>query len=191
MDYCVYIDTELDEYEDKRRPELTVHSAVTACRATLPGRYMNHTDYEFVRENPIAFSIETKRQGEGGEKGVEQLAVWQSAHWKFLRDHIVSRGSKLPDLIPALLVDGNDWQFILTTPDGLRTKIWVGIVDFSTSSEEGVFVLVYALQVLRAWAQDEYWRWLRGVIFDKVVESGPVETASSTLGTETGGVSEG
>jgi hypothetical protein len=189
VDFCVYIDPEQeDDHEvkdnDKDKPADSTpaaREAVAALRARLPAGVINHTDYRPLRERPVAWSIETKKTGEGWDSATLQLGIWQSAHWSFLRDLVAMQGhgtgtgtgtgtdadndvDALPGFIPGLIIQGHDWHLVASTHDGDQTVLWQKLTLGSTSSTMGIYQIVCALQVLRQWTEQTYWPWLRAVI---------------------------
>ncbi|SCO88953.1 uncharacterized protein FRV6_13081 [Fusarium oxysporum] len=111
-------------------------------------------------DKPIAISIETKKTGEDWEKAKLQMEVWMAAHWQFLRNLIKLRQRaakelssirqaegdltsnpektwQLPDFMPGIIVQGDDWHLIITTPEGEKTIFWqkksLSIIQHTTS----------------------------------------------------------
>ncbi|KAH6960056.1 hypothetical protein BKA56DRAFT_680310 [Ilyonectria sp. MPI-CAGE-AT-0026] len=70
----------------------------------------------------------------------------------------------LPDFIPGIIVQGHDWHLVITTTDGQQTQLWQKVTIGTTNTTKGIYQIVYALQILRQWAQDVYWPWLRALI---------------------------
>jgi hypothetical protein len=180
VDFCVYIDPEQEEDdeeaenngEDKPADSTpSAREAVAALRARLPAGVINHTDYRPLRARPVAWSIETKKTGEGWDSATLQLGMWQSAHWSFLRDLVAMQGrgaghdvDALPGFIPGLIIQGHDWHLVASTLDGDQTVLWQKLTLGSTSSTMGIYQIVCALQVLRQWTEQTYWPWLRAVM---------------------------
>ncbi|KAF5683540.1 hypothetical protein FDENT_7152 [Fusarium denticulatum] len=75
---------------------------------------VNHTQFVPTAEFPIAASIKTKsRQGSGQDADV-QLAAWQAAQWHKLDTAVGDQISKL-GFLPAIVIDGHEWRFHVTT----------------------------------------------------------------------------
>ncbi|KAH8659540.1 hypothetical protein BGZ61DRAFT_540112 [Ilyonectria robusta] len=70
----------------------------------------------------------------------------------------------LPDFIPGIIVQGHDWHLVITTTDGQQTQLRQKVTIGTTNTSKGIYQIVYALQILRQWAQDVYWPWLRAPI---------------------------
>ena len=105
VDYAISVDPLQDE-----SPGLTCE-AIDNLRRRMPLRTVNHTDFDALRNRPIAVSIETKRRGERGIKAKAQISTWHAAQWKFLTELVGARIST-PEFIPALIVIGDEWKFV-------------------------------------------------------------------------------
>lgn len=185
IDFCLYIDPSNDTVDDPNEAEEStntitsekpVEAATIRLRRMLPNAVVNHTNYDGLREQPVAVAIETKRPSEGLDGASLQMGIWLNAHWSFLShlDHL-ARGAapldaisqtdckspELPDFLPGIITTGHDWHFILTTVQGEKMTLWRKLTLGSTSSPLGVYQIVCALQVLRQWTEDTYWPWLR------------------------------
>ncbi|KAK7424513.1 hypothetical protein QQX98_000478 [Neonectria punicea] len=177
VDFCVYIDPCNDA--DPRKSA----STIATLRDTLPCAVFNHTDHYPLRDRPIALSIETKKTGEGWENARLQLGVWQAAHWNFLRHLLglaqqrmsITTGSRhdsisetdnlqLPSFLPGIIIQGHDWHLVITSPEGKKTILWQKVTFGSTSSSKGIYQIICTLQLLRQWARDSYWPWLKQVL---------------------------
>ncbi|KAH7115341.1 hypothetical protein B0J13DRAFT_514709 [Dactylonectria estremocensis] len=176
VDFCVYIDPCNDDSNKSV-------SIIAALRDTLPCAVFNHTDHYPLRDRPIALSIETKKTGEGWENARLQLGVWQAAHWNFLRhllglaqrrsrvatgpghDSVLQIDSlQLPDFLPGIIIQGHDWHLVITSPEGKKAVLWQKVTFGSTSSSKGIYQIISTLQLLRKWARDSYWPWLKQVL---------------------------
>ncbi|KAK7421715.1 hypothetical protein QQZ08_009803 [Neonectria magnoliae] len=184
VDYCIYVDPSNDS------SPLATASRIANLRQTLPGKAINHTNFYPLRHRPIALSIETKKTGEGWDGATLQMGVWQSAHWSLLRsltniartndrrqknlgqtglledepNDIPLPERKLPQFLPGIIIQGHDWNFVLTTPEGSQTVLWTKLIIGSTSDILGIYQIVCALQVLRDWIQTSYWPYLRELL---------------------------
>lgn len=106
------------------------------------------------------------------------MEVWMAAHWQFLRQLVSLRQRaqelttanekvwNLPDFIPGIIIQGHDWHLIITTPEGEKTVFWQKKNLGDTSSSMGIYKIIYNLQLLRQWAQEEYWKWMRELLLD-------------------------
>uniref|UniRef100_A0A8H7N1N3 PD-(D/E)XK nuclease-like domain-containing protein n=1 Tax=Bionectria ochroleuca TaxID=29856 RepID=A0A8H7N1N3_BIOOC len=162
VDFAIYIDPTNDP---DRAP---TNEAITNLRRKLPKGALNHTDYHPLRCRPVAFSIESKRTGENWEVAKLQLGTWLSAQWQFLQRLVELRQkaavSKRGDGDAGHGVAGHDWYLILSTREKSQTIVWEKASIGSTADALGVYKITYMLQLLRRWAQDTYWPWLRGVM---------------------------
>ncbi|KAH7173106.1 hypothetical protein DER46DRAFT_214570 [Fusarium sp. MPI-SDFR-AT-0072] len=182
VDFCMYIDPKHDETAD-------VSEIIEALKNVLPLGMFNHANLNPLSDNPIAVSIETKKTGEGWENAKLQMEVWMAAHWQFLRKLLELRQRaanelslmkqeagdltpnsdkpwQLPEFIPGIIIQGHDWHLIITTPEGEKTIFWQKKNFGDTSSSKGIYKIIYNLQLLRQWAQEEYSKWLRELLLE-------------------------
>jgi hypothetical protein len=175
-DFCVYIEPRNDNSD-------TGASIIAALRDTLPCAVFNHTNHYPLRDRPIALSIETKKTGEDWENARLQLGVWEAARWNFLR-HLLSLvqqpnqvetgvghdstsqadSLQLPEFLPGIIIQGHDWHLVITSAEGKKTVLWQKVTIGSTTSSKGIYQIISTLQLLRKWALDFYWPWLKQVL---------------------------
>ncbi|EXL89977.1 hypothetical protein NOF04DRAFT_5904 [Fusarium oxysporum II5] len=180
VDFCMYIDPNHEEAD-------AVSETVHALRSFLPLGMFNHTNHAFLSDRPIAVSIETKKTGEGWENARLQMEVWMAAHWQFLRKLLGLRRLaakqvtsmknatesltldpeevwKLPEFLPGIIIQGHDWHLIITTPDGEKIAFWEKELFGHTSKSKGIYTIIFNLQLLRKWALEDYWKWMRELL---------------------------
>jgi len=108
VDYAIHLcpDAELDaSIRQKLQPEPAKSQSI------------NQTMYSYLRQRPIAISIETKTADAAESTARVQLAIWVAAHFARLRK--LSPSKMLPTL-PLLYVAGSDWflLFAVASADG-------------------------------------------------------------------------
>ncbi|KAI3571101.1 hypothetical protein IWW34DRAFT_639902 [Fusarium oxysporum f. sp. albedinis] len=176
VDFCIYIDPKKDPSYGEAESDLDVLSKILLCGV------INHTDFFPLRNRPIALSIETKKPGDAWDKAKLQLGTWDAARWAFLR-HLVETYkaqkarirdqnpcpmpmdiTKLPDFLPGIIIQGHDWNLVITTQQAGRTMLWQRVLMGSTQSTKGVYQIICCLQLLRQWAEDSFWPWLRNLL---------------------------
>ncbi|KAG7403113.1 hypothetical protein Forpi1262_v018791 [Fusarium oxysporum f. sp. raphani] len=177
VDFCMYIDPKHDESAQIRETILTLMNV-------LPMGMFNHTNLLPLSDRPIAVSIETKKTGEGWDNARLQMEVWMAAHWQFLRKvlqlHRLAAGAvssleqtdgfnsyetrKLPEFLPGIIIQGHDWYLIITTSEGEKTIFWHKENFGQTSKSKGIYTIIHNLQLLRKWAQEVYWEWMRELL---------------------------
>ncbi|KAH6973872.1 hypothetical protein BKA56DRAFT_108283 [Ilyonectria sp. MPI-CAGE-AT-0026] len=181
VDFCIYLEPSVDNSYPEAEDD------IDRLSMTLRGEVINHTDFYPLRNRPIAMSIETTNPDESWEKAMLQFGVWESARWAFLRylfdkyeDQVAqdeaAQGhqgytpapppslSRLPEFLPGIIVQGHDWNLVITTQQGERTILWQRILMGTTMNPKGVYQIVCCLQLLRQWTQDTFWPWLKEVI---------------------------
>ncbi|KAF5019921.1 hypothetical protein F66182_8061 [Fusarium sp. NRRL 66182] len=174
VDFCIYINPSV-------QPGSEISQAINDLRGILPEASFNHTDMSPLCDKPISISIETKKTGEDWEKARLQMEVWMAAHWQFLRYLINARQRaarelyplgqsggentyKLPDFMPGIIVQGDDWYLIITTPEEEKIAFWQKKSLGTTSGSKEIYQLICNLQLLRQWVLDSYWVWLRELL---------------------------
>ncbi|KAH6869413.1 hypothetical protein B0T10DRAFT_501528 [Thelonectria olida] len=157
VDFCLYLNPDND-----LSPASPVN-AIRQLRQVLPCNVMNHTDYLSFRNCPIAVSIETKKRGTGREDAELQVGTWHAAQWNFLQDRVAETGGSLDglDFLPAVVIQGHEWNFVATTREGRKTVLWLEKHFGSTTSSLGVYKIVWALQRLARWSEDVFWPWYK------------------------------
>lgn len=150
VDFAIVLDTRSDKLLAKRVYAKLRHEDLTA---------INHTPAEHVRFSPIAVSIETKRAAIEEDVANAQLAVWVSAHFRWLR-RLSDTASTLPTL-PLVMVQGHEWKLMLAElQDDSEIRIFRHLSLGTTRSVLGVYQLVASLRRLAEWAKDAYRPWL-------------------------------
>ncbi|KAF5689153.1 hypothetical protein FDENT_4517 [Fusarium denticulatum] len=177
VDFCLYIDP-------KHVESAQIHETLLALMNVLPMGMFNHTNLLPLSDRPIAVSIETKKTGEGWDNARLQMEVWMAAHWQFLRkilqlhrlaaDAVSSleqstefnshESRRLPEFLPGIIIQGHDWYLIITTSEGEKTIFWQKENFGQTSKSKGIYSIIHNLQLLRKWAQEVYWEWMRELL---------------------------
>ncbi|KAF5022985.1 hypothetical protein F66182_4942 [Fusarium sp. NRRL 66182] len=162
VDFCIYVDPSCDEKLDRPTSQSLVS---TMCNRMTEGA-INHTDYAPLMERPLALSIETRKLGEGWHASIVQMSVWQAAQWNLL-DQITPpghRADEVLDFLPGIIIQGHNWYLVITTREGKKTIYWNKLDIGATDTIEGVYKIIYGLQILRQWARDTFWPALRNRI---------------------------
>jgi hypothetical protein len=170
--------------DPKHEESAQIRETILALMNVLPMGMFNHTNLLPLSDRPIAVSIETKKTGEGWDNARLQMEVWMAAHWQFLRKvlqlHRLAAGAvssleqtagfnsyetrKLPDFLPGIIIQGHDWYLIITTSEGEKTIFWHKENFGQTSKSKGIYTIIHNLQLLRKWAQEVYWEWMRELL---------------------------
>ncbi|OBR02163.1 hypothetical protein CH63R_14464 [Colletotrichum higginsianum IMI 349063] len=146
VDYCVHV---VPTCEEKAR--------IDQLCMSRPAASINHTDWGNLSGDPIALSIETKRDGEGLEQALSQIGTWHACQWRSLLHEKQYAPSGI-EFLPALIAQGHTWYFVATTRQDsgqawLYTKMEVG----TTETLVGTYQILVALQYLKCWIEDVYW----------------------------------
>ncbi|GAW25774.1 putative methyltransferase type 11 [Rosellinia necatrix] len=136
----------------------TVADRIEACRKSMPGLSINHTDYAPLLHRPIAISVETKRTNDDFEKARVQLMVWLAAQWA----KVESMTDHPPEVLPAIIIQGHDWYLVTSTrADDGKKFLWCKHNFGSTGTPLGIYKIVWTLQYLSRWAVDTHWAWFK------------------------------
>lgn len=77
------------------------------------------------------------------------------------------RPLRLPEFLPGIIIQGHQWDLVITTLDGAKTKFWHKLPMGNTLDTKGIYKLVCSLQILRTWAEESYWPWLKELVMDE------------------------
>ncbi|RBR15833.1 hypothetical protein FVER53590_10861 [Fusarium verticillioides] len=146
-----------------------VSDTIDAPKNIFPLGIFNRTNLAPLSDSPIAVGIEIKKTGERWENAKLQMEVWMAAHWQFLWQLLLRKRAQelatsdemrwsLPDFITGIIIQRHDWHLIITTPEGDKTLFWQKKNLGDTSSSMGIYKIIYNLELLRQWAQEEYYR---------------------------------
>ncbi|KAK7397877.1 hypothetical protein QQX98_012755 [Neonectria punicea] len=72
--------------------------------------------------------------------------------------------ARLPKWLPAIIIQGHEWSLAITTQEGNKTILWTKLVFGLTNTALGVYQIIYGLQLLRNWARDTYWPYLKQLL---------------------------
>ncbi|KPM42298.1 hypothetical protein AK830_g4250 [Neonectria ditissima] len=149
VDFCIMIRPQ------EASPE---HEAIeTLCRCRH-GQTINHTDWGNLCKDPIAISIETKRQGENWDNAFLQMGTWQSAKWRSLHS---GRERKLLlssiEFMPGIIIQRHSWLFVATTLRSQKATLHHHVAIGDTGTELTIYKLVMSLQYLQRWVEESYW----------------------------------
>ena len=119
---------------------------------------------DYVRFDPIAISIETKKEDPTTRNPSLQLGIWMTAHFLKLRQLAYPNEVALP-MVPALIVEGHAWKMVLVClvqdqTGGSRLSIFSHMSLGDTTTLPGVFRVVTALRRLALWVHIDYRPWL-------------------------------
>ncbi len=130
---------------------------------------INQTSAEWIRFNPIAVSIETKRGAVDQDTTYVQLGMWTAAHFAKLRQLTQDRSAALP-VLPLVLVQGHEWKMMLASmkPDPrLEMLAYLPLGDTGTLS--GVYRVIAGIRRLAKWIDEQYRPWFeKEVLADQV-----------------------
>ncbi|KAH6949465.1 hypothetical protein DER45DRAFT_599938 [Fusarium avenaceum] len=109
VDFCLCIEPPQSSIE---------HKTIRNLISIRPGLLINHTDWGDLCTNPIALSIETKRQDDWN-KALLQVGTWHSAQWRALPTKL-----RAIEFLTGIIVRGHSWYFLASTLEDV-----FGVVD--------------------------------------------------------------
>ncbi|KAL6399639.1 hypothetical protein AUP68_17044 [Ilyonectria robusta] len=156
------------------------------CRRTAT-QSVNHTDFKRLQLRPIVLSIETKSPGQRLDTAEVQMGIWHATQWSFLRSALLLAPgrteaqadealSRLP-LIPAVIVQGHKWLFVMSTREGPKTIFWTERQFGSTQSILETYQTVMGLRQLTAWAETVYLPWFKAEVLTPLGGDGDDENS--------------
>jgi hypothetical protein len=158
-DFCIYLHLDSKLYAKER-------NEIDRLYESPAGTKINHTNFEPLTHFPLALSINT-----GGD--ILDLGAWESARWACLQNlmKVCTVGAweedpkpSLPEFLPAILVEDDEWNLVVTTHESQNTTIWHQIKIGSTSGMQEVYQIIACLHLLREWAEDVLWPWLSDLL---------------------------
>ncbi|WPH03969.1 Hypothetical protein R9X50_00685200 [Acrodontium crateriforme] len=136
-------------------------------------RSLSPTMYAPLTEDPLALSIETKRDGGDVDDAINQISIWGLAHISKLRrllHHAGNTTAQLP-FLPAVYVQGGLWTVVFICPGDTTATLWNGITFGDTASPEGVHQVVTGIgQLIDEWIEREFRPWFMNEIVHKTLE---------------------
>lgn len=122
--------------------------------------HVNQTAYQFLKDTPIAVSIETKKETTSTES-IMQLGLWTAAWYKHmygLREHLAGPGPK-PSFGSILLIQiiGHTWQVYCVHDSSSSIDVRGPFLLGSTDGITSVYVLLKSLEAIRRWTEDTFY----------------------------------
>lgn len=119
---------------------------------------INHTAAEYIRFDPIAISVETKRAAIAEDTAHAQLGLWVAAHFARLRQLTLSQ-DQLP-ILPLLIVQGPEWKLMVAEQTSYGNIVILrDLVLGSTRSVLGIYQILSAIGRLAEWVDHDYRSW--------------------------------
>lgn len=115
------------------------------------------------------------------------MGIWHATQWSFLRSALLLAPgrteaqadealARLP-LIPAVIVQGHKWLFVMSTREGPKTIFWTERQFGSTQSILETYQTVMGLRQLTAWAETVYLPWFKAEILTPLEGDGDDENS--------------
>jgi hypothetical protein len=133
-----------------------------ADNTNRPGLSINHTSWGNFSKNPIALSVETKRESDW-DRAILQIGTWHSAQWRSLQWKTHADIGKI-ECLPGIIVERHSWYFVASTLENGRSKLYHKVRIGETDSRFGIYKLVIALQILGQWIEQVYWAAFKAIV---------------------------
>ncbi|KAL8762709.1 MAG: hypothetical protein Q9184_001333 [Pyrenodesmia sp. 2 TL-2023] len=132
--------------------------------ALMPSKTINQTDASYIRNKPIAISMEVKRPAGNEDVSVVELQTWVTAHYNMLKVLLSSNNAlgkfELP-VLPLIQVQGHMWNLWVAEFKSGNNQIIIHrrISLGSTDKIVGIYQIIASLQRLAQWVAEEYQPW--------------------------------
>lgn len=147
VDFCIAL-----------RPATQMMPMVRSAIDARPTFSINHTDWGVLAERPIAISIETRREGQGDELAIIQLATWHAAQWRSILWENGFPANLRLEFLAGIVVVGHKWMFVATIRGPEKQTTTLESLEIGTTrSVFGIYKLLAAMQVLKRWAEEQFW----------------------------------
>lgn len=164
VDYAMII--EPTEEMKARIVETLSRQLYTRKQRVVPS--INAPSAEWIRFEPIAVSIETKRHTDYQDSGELQLGSWTIAHFLKLRQLMRDPSQDLP-VLPVVYIVVHQWRLMLAhEKPGPRLNVHSYMVLGETSSFVGIYRIIAAIRRLARWVDEEYRPWLEREVLSGV-----------------------
>ncbi|KAL8917567.1 MAG: hypothetical protein Q9208_007850 [Pyrenodesmia sp. 3 TL-2023] len=158
--------TKLVDFAIMVRPQESspLEDALERKCASMPSKTINQTDASYIRNNPIAISMEIKRPAGNEDVSVVELQTWVAAHFNMLKVLLSSNNasgkSELP-ILPLIQVQGHTWSLWIAEFKCAKNQIIIHrrISLGSTDRIVGIYQIIASVQRLAQWVAEEYQPW--------------------------------
>ncbi|KPM42100.1 hypothetical protein AK830_g4454 [Neonectria ditissima] len=179
VDICVYASLDKDD---------AISTAIAEFSRTTPTETVNHTDFMPISARPLVLSIETKKPGVHWDTAQLQVGVWHASQWGFLQWAVgqkLQRAQGVPEedgrvefeakrrailsslgFIPGVIVQGHEWNLVLSTYENGKTKLWTKCQFGTTKDYLDIYAAATGMRQLAAWARDVYLPWFKVNVLD-------------------------
>ncbi|KAI4096016.1 MAG: hypothetical protein LQ344_001250 [Seirophora lacunosa] len=148
-----------------RPQESTVlEDAIEGKCSSMPSKTINQTDASYIRNKPIAISMEVKRPAGNEDVATVELLTWVTAHYNMLKVLLHPNNAlvtfELP-VLPLIQVHGHMWNLWIAEYKNANNEIIVHrrISLGSTDKIVGIYQIIASVQRLAQWVAEEYQPW--------------------------------
>ncbi|KAL9012214.1 MAG: hypothetical protein Q9173_003008 [Seirophora scorigena] len=148
-----------------RPQESSVLEAAMARKcSSMPFKTINQTDASYVRNKPIAISMEVKRPAGNEDVSAVELQTWVTAHYNMLKALLYPKNAlgsfELP-VLPLIQVHGHMWNLWIAEYKNANNEIIIHRRVFLGSTDRivGIYQIIASVQRLAQWVAEEYQLW--------------------------------
>ncbi|KAI4189415.1 MAG: hypothetical protein LQ348_003792 [Seirophora lacunosa] len=141
-----------------------LEDAIERKCSSMPSKTINQTDASYIRNKPIAISMEVKRPAGNEDVATVELLTWVTAHYNMLKVLLYPNNAlgtfELP-VLPLIQVHGHVWNLWIAEYKNANNEIIVHrrISLGSTDKIVGIYQIIASVQRLAQWVAEEYQPW--------------------------------
>lgn len=130
---------------------------------SVPSKTINQTDVSYIRNKPIAISIEVKRPAGNEDVSVVELQTWVTTHFNMLKVLLCSNNTLSAELpiLPLIQIQGHVWNLWIAEYKHESNQIIIHrrIPLGSTDRIVGIYQIIASVRRLARWVAEEYQPW--------------------------------
>ncbi|KAI4111322.1 MAG: hypothetical protein LQ345_006822 [Seirophora villosa] len=147
-----------------------LEDAIERKCSSMPSKTINQTDASYIRNKPVAISMEVKRPAGNEDVATVELQTWVTAHYNMLKVLLYPNNApgtfELP-VLPLIQVHGHMWNLWIAEYKNAKNEIIIHrrVSLGSTDRIVGIYQIIASVQRLAQWVAEEYqpW-WIRAIL---------------------------
>ncbi|KAL8855499.1 MAG: hypothetical protein Q9178_007853 [Gyalolechia marmorata] len=159
------IQSKMVDYALVIKPSVKMEGQIRSRMRTLKLKSLSASHAEYMRFEPCASFMETKRGPEGGDKGHVQLGTWIGTNFNKLKQ-MVGNDANLP-AIPLLISYGHNWNLMIAQMKDNELLLLSDRMLGSTNTLLGIYQVLAAIRRLAKWADEQYRPWFEKTFLEQ------------------------